>query len=103
MFEFEAEFPEEEDLLQGEQLFFFVVTVAIRSVISGFEKSGLIIEMKGPDGHAGEFGQLFYRKWHCGGTLRADVRLESTGIFWGPSFQWASIEVGNGQDEHIGH
>ncbi len=45
-FEVEAEFSEEEDLLEDEELVFFVISVSVIGVECGFEEADFVVPME---------------------------------------------------------
>jgi len=64
LLELEAEFAEEEDLLEREQLIFFVISVLVLAHPRGFEQSNLVVEVQRSHADAGELRELFYRVGH---------------------------------------
>ena len=64
LLEFEAELAEEQDLLQREQLLFFVISVLVLAHPRGFEQSNLVVEVQRSYADTGELRELFYRVGH---------------------------------------
>jgi hypothetical protein len=63
--QFKIQFPKEHDLLQPQNLFFFVISVAVFPIKRRLEQSNFIIVVEGAHTDARHAGHFFHGVWDC--------------------------------------